>query len=77
MTAVRIVPTFDELEHRQAGFRRGLKGAAVQQFTFQGGEETLTQGVVKAVADGAPGRPDPDLPAAVAERQGSVLAAVI
>jgi len=40
------------------------------KFTFQGGKETLTQGVVEAVADRSGGRPHPGLLASLPDGRG-------
>ena len=39
MAAMRIVPTLDEFEDRYARFYWGFEAAAVEQFTFERGEE--------------------------------------
>ncbi len=41
MAAMRIVPTLDEFEDGHARFYLGFEAAAVEQFTFERGEETL------------------------------------
>ena len=45
---MRVVPAFDELEDRHAGFDLGFEAAAVEQFAFEGGKEALAHGVVEA-----------------------------
>ena len=47
---MRIVPAFDELKNSQACLRWGVEGVAVEQLTFQSGEEALAEGVVVAVS---------------------------
>jgi hypothetical protein len=72
-----VVPAFDELEHRDARFGLGLERHAVGQLAFQGREEALAQGVVIRVTDRAHRRPNSGLPAASAEGNRGVLAALV
>jgi hypothetical protein len=44
-----IVPTFDEAKQRLASLSRRMEGFPFQQFTLQGGEETLAQGVIETI----------------------------
>ncbi len=74
---MRVVPTFDELEHRPARFVARTKGIAIQQFALQCGKEALTQGVVIAIPGRAHGRPHPGLSAPLPEGQRGVLAALV
>ena len=64
MSTMRIVPTqfvrywvpaLNELKNRSTRFGRRMNCAAVQQLTFQCGEETLAQRVVETVTDGTHG----------------------
>ena len=63
MATMRVVPSFDELEHGHACLRLGTKAAAVDEFAFEGGEKALAQSIVEAVPDRAHGGPDPHVPA--------------
>ena len=74
---MRIVPAFDELKNSQACLRWGVEGVAVEQLTFQSGEEALAEGIVVAISDGAHRRPDPGGPTTLTEGQGCVLAALV
>ena len=74
---MRIVPAFDELKNGRARFSRGAEAGAVQQFAFEGGKETFTQGIVKAITDRAHGRADASFAAAATKGKGGVLAAMI
>jgi len=38
---MRVVPSFNKLEDRDACFDLGFEAAAVEQFAFEGGKETL------------------------------------
>jgi hypothetical protein len=64
---MRIVPAFDELKDSQACFCLCVEGMALEQFTFQGSEETFTQGIIVAIADRAHGWTNPGVPTALAE----------
>lgn len=72
-----IVPTFDEFEERLACLWLVVEGCAIEQFTFQGGKETLAEGIIETIADRAHRRTDAGVSTALAKRQGSVLAALI
>ena len=48
---MRVVPSLDELEDRDAGLRLPLKPDVVEEFTLEPGAEGLTHRVVIAVAD--------------------------
>ena len=65
MSAIGIVPTFDEFEHRLACLGLVVEGGAIEQLAFQGGEEALTEGIIETI------------PTALAKSRGSVLAALI
>ena len=51
----------------------GFEAAAVEQFAFERGEETLAHRVIEAIADGAHREPHAGLAAALAEGERSVL----
>ena len=53
MPAMRIIPPFNVGEDRQARFFMRTEGLAINQFTFEGGEEALAQRVVIAVTSRA------------------------
>ena len=74
---MRIVPTFDECEHSLACLWLVVEGRAIEQFAFQGGEETLAEGIIETISDKAHGRVDAGISTALAKSQGSVLAALI
>lgn len=67
---MQVVPALDELKHRQARLngRRG-ESFPLQQFTFQGSEEALAQGIIETIADRADRRTDAGFPAALGQRQ--------
>src|SRR5216684_3786959 len=73
MAAMRIVPTLDEFEDGHARFCLGFEAAAVEQFTFERGEETLAHRVIEAIADRAHRGSHAGLAAALAEGERSVL----
>src|SRR5216683_2304294 len=77
MTAMGVVPAFDELEDRHAGFALGFEAAAVEQFAFERGEETLAHRVVEAIADRAHRGSHARLAATLAEGERSVLATLV
>ena len=72
-----VIPAFDELEHRPTRLFLRAEGATVQQFTLQCGEEALAQRIVVAVSNRSHRRPDTRFPAAIAEGDRGVLAALI
>jgi hypothetical protein len=72
-----IVPTFDEFKHCLAGLWWIVEGAAIEQFAFQSGKEALAEGIVETIADRAHRWTDTGVSTALAERQGSVLAALV
>ena len=59
------------------GFGLGPEPAPVQELTLQGGEETLAQGIIEAIADGSGGRPYTGLLASFSEGQRRILATLI
>src|SRR6266851_1718693 len=73
MAAMRIVPTLDEFEDGHARFYLGFEAAAVEQFAFERGEETLAHRVVEAIADRAHRGSHARLAATLAEGERSVL----
>ncbi len=73
MAAMGVVPAFDELEDCHAGLGLGFEAAAVEQFTFERGEETLAHRVIEAIADRAHRGSHAGLAAALAEGERSVL----
>ena len=73
MTAMGIVPAFDEFEDRHARLDLSFEAAAVEQFAFEGGKETLAHGVIEAIADRAHRGSHAGLAAALAEGDRSVL----
>src|SRR5713226_5429690 len=73
MAAMGVVPAFDELEDRHAGLALGFEAAAVEQFAFECGKETLAHRVIEAIADGAHRGPYTGLAATLAKGERSVL----
>jgi hypothetical protein len=73
---MRIVPAFDELKNGWARLSRGGAAGAVQQFTFEGGEEAFTHGIIKAIVDRAHGRADASFAVAATKGNGHVLTAI-
>src|SRR5689334_24950128 len=77
MAAMRVVPPFDEFKDRAARLYGILKAAAVEQFAFERGEETLAHGVIEAVTYRTHRRPRASVLAALAEGQGGILTALV
>src|SRR5271157_5443658 len=77
MTTVRVVPPFDEFEHRLLGFLTGSHSYSVDELALQGGEKGLAHGVVIRVTDISHRWLHTCLSAPVAEGDGSILAAVV
>jgi hypothetical protein len=73
MTTARIVPAFDEVEHRESGVDLRPEPLPIQQLTLEGREEALAQGVVVGVTDAARRRPHPGNTTPVAEGERRVL----
>src|SRR5712691_8386395 len=73
MAAMEVVPALDELKHGHARFALGFEAAAVEQFAFERGEETLAHCVIEAIADRAHRGPQARLAATLAEGERSVL----
>ena len=70
---MRIVPAFNEGKDSLACFGRVMEGAAIEQFTFQGGKEALTESVVIAVTHRAHRRTDTSLSTTLTKGYGGVL----
>src|SRR5216684_9099795 len=49
VSTLGVVEAFDEVEHRPFGFGPVDETSAIEQLTFEGGEEALAHGVVVAV----------------------------
>ena len=77
VSSARIVETFDEVEDGEARLLEAGEVASQDEFTLEGGEEALTEGVVVAVPDAAHRGPDAGAMAAVPEGQRGVLTALI
>src|SRR5690242_10068210 len=77
MTAARVIPAFDEIEHRHARLELSLEAAALEQLALERGEKALAHRVVETVAHRAHRGPHPGLLAALAEGQRGILAALI
>ena len=65
-----IVPSLDEIEYGQPRFGLGLEAKSVNEFAFEGGKETFTQGIIKAITERAHRGADTDLAASLAEGDG-------
>ena len=72
-----VVPAFDALEDRHAGFSLGTEYAAVNEFAFKGCEGAFGHSVTNTVAYGAHVRRDSHLSAPFAEGVRSTLAVLI
>src|ERR1700729_2695272 len=72
-----IVPPLDVAEDRHPGLGLRCEPAACQQLAFQCGEEALAHGVVVGVTDRSHGWTHAGFPAAAAERQRCILAALV
>src|SRR5215469_1945187 len=77
MTAARVIPAFDEIEHRHARLDLGLEAATLEQLAFERGEKALAHRIVETVAHRTHRGPHPGLLAALAEGQRGILAALI
>jgi cytosine/adenosine deaminase-related metal-dependent hydrolase len=73
VTAARIVEALDEFEDRTTRFGLCLEPTPIEQFAFQGCEETLAHGVVVGVADRTYRGPHACIAAAAAELDRGVL----
>jgi len=72
-----VVPPLYEVEDCHAGLDLSFEAAAVEQFTFERGKETLAQGIIEAIADRARRGSYAGLAAALAEGDRSVLASLV
>src|SRR5215469_14752029 len=70
-----VVPAFDVVKHSPAGLDRRAEPLAIEQLTLECREETLAQGIVIGIADGAHRRPDAETQTALAVGEGCVLGA--
>src|SRR5215468_8608882 len=77
MTAARVIPSFDEIEHRHARLDLSLEAAALEQLAFERGEKTLAHRIVETVAHRTHRGPHPGLLTAPSEGQRGILAALI
>src|SRR5215831_7195684 len=68
-----VVPAFDVVKHSPAGLDRRAEPLAIEQLTLECREETLAQGIVIGIADGAHRRPDAETQTALAVGEGCVL----
>ena len=57
MATLRVVPTFDEVEHSDLGFSLTLEASSIDQFALERGKEALGHGVVETVTDRSHRRP--------------------
>jgi len=73
MSAPRVVPASDEVEHGEACLGRCREPLPVEQLALERGEEALTQGVVVGVAHAAHRRPDAGLATPATEGKRRVL----
>lgn len=73
---MRVVEALDEIEYRDCRVDPGLEALPVEQLAFQGGEQTLADGIVETVANGSHREPCPSRLSAFAERERGVLAAL-
>ncbi len=74
---MRVVPAFDELEHRDARLDLRAEAVAIKKLALERGEEALAHRVVVCVADRSHRWPHAGLPAAFAEGDRGVLTALI
>ena len=74
---MRVVPTFDPLEHRHSGFCLALESASAQQLSLERGKETLSHGIVVRITDRSHRGHDAGFSASLTERIAGVLAATI
>ena len=73
MTAIRIVPTFDEIKDLQGCVALVAKFATIDQFAFKSRKEAFTHGVVIAIANRSHRGPDAFFSATLAKSDRSVL----
>lgn len=77
LAAAYDVPGLDPRERRQARFGLGLPALAVDQFALAAGEESLGHRLVVGITHAADRRGALLLPAALAEGDAGVLAALV
>src|SRR5580658_2489560 len=77
VTTMRVVPTFDPLEHRHPGFSLAMEAASAQQFALERGKEALSHGIVVGITDRSHRRHHAGFSASLAERVAGVLAPTI
>src|SRR5947209_889563 len=77
MSAPRVVPAFDEVEHGKASVGLRAEAFASEQLALERREEALAHGVVVGIAHTAHRRSDAGLATAPAEGERRVLAALI
>ena len=49
MTTLRVVPTFDEVEHGDLGLSLALEAPPLEQLALERGKEALGHGIVEAI----------------------------
>ena len=74
---MRVVPTFDPLEHRHSGFCLAVESASAQQLSLERGKETLSHGIVVRITDRSHRGSNTGLAAPLAERHRRILAALV
>src|SRR2546425_6867315 len=77
MSAPRIVPAFDEVEHGKASVGLRAEAFAIEQLALERREEALAHGVVVGIAHTAHRRPEAGLATAPAVGERRELAALI
>src|SRR5690349_18241458 len=77
MPTLRVVPTFDEVEHSDLGLSLSLEASSVDQFAFERGKEALGHGVVETVTDRSHRRAYAHLATARAEGDRCVLTTLV
>src|SRR5689334_1311597 len=77
MTAARVIPAFDEIEHRHARLDLGLEAATLEQLAFERGEKALAHRMVEIAAHRTHRGPHPGPLATLAEGERGILAALI
>src|SRR5256886_11438131 len=77
MSAPRVVPAFDEIEHGQARVGRRAEALTIEQLALERREEALAHRVVVGIAHTTHRGPDAGLATPPTEGERSVLAAVV
>jgi len=77
VAAVRVVPSFDELEDGGAGFSLAREAVAIDELAYEGSEEALAHGTVVAVTGRARGWPHAGVLAAKPESDCSVRRSLV